>query len=159
MKQHGLIPNSYIHVSESDLYIPRISLPTWLQQNMLTDPGNINVEIGRQKFIILFLWNNEASQFHFWENMNWNQTFILDSHQPFICSVYFAPLFLYTEVRVPSLCSVRAQNPWHVYSMCCWSFNGLYRHYKRTADILCLESRKPFKITDMLLLGQSIPVM
>jgi hypothetical protein len=37
----GLIPNSYIHVSVSDLYIPRIDLPIWLQQNKQTDPGNI----------------------------------------------------------------------------------------------------------------------
>ncbi len=55
MKLRGLIPNPYIHVSVSDLYIPRIGLPIWLQQNMQTDPGNIyiahrymNVEIGRQ---------------------------------------------------------------------------------------------------------------
>ncbi len=26
MKLHGLVPNSYIHVSVSDLYIPRIGL-------------------------------------------------------------------------------------------------------------------------------------
>jgi hypothetical protein len=26
-------------------------------------------------------------QFHFWEYINWNQTFILDSHRPFIYSV------------------------------------------------------------------------
>jgi len=36
-----LIPNSCIHVSVSDLYIPRIGLPIWLQQNRQTDPGNI----------------------------------------------------------------------------------------------------------------------
>jgi hypothetical protein len=40
-KLHGLVPNSYIHVSVSDLYIPRIGLPIWLQQNRQTDPGNI----------------------------------------------------------------------------------------------------------------------
>jgi hypothetical protein len=27
-------------------------------------------------------------QFHLWEYINGNQTFILDSHQPFLCSVY-----------------------------------------------------------------------
>ena len=41
MKLRGLIPNSYIHVSVSDLYIPMIDLPIWLQQNRQTDPGNI----------------------------------------------------------------------------------------------------------------------
>ncbi len=36
----GLSPNSYIHVSVSDLYIPRIGPHIWLQQNRQTDPGN-----------------------------------------------------------------------------------------------------------------------
>jgi hypothetical protein len=31
MKLGGLVPNSYIHVSVSDLYIPRIGLSIWLQ--------------------------------------------------------------------------------------------------------------------------------
>ncbi len=59
MKLLCLIPNSYIHVSVSDLYIPRICLPMWLK----TNPGNIhmyvaqrymNVEIRRQNILILF---------------------------------------------------------------------------------------------------------
>jgi hypothetical protein len=37
----GLSPNSYIHVSVSDLHIPRISQHIWLQQNRQTDPGNL----------------------------------------------------------------------------------------------------------------------
>jgi hypothetical protein len=41
MKLFGLVPNSYILVSVSDLYIPRINLPIWLQQNRRTDSGNI----------------------------------------------------------------------------------------------------------------------
>ncbi len=41
MKLHGLVPNSYIHVSVSDLHIPRIGLPICLQQNRQTNPGNI----------------------------------------------------------------------------------------------------------------------
>jgi hypothetical protein len=41
MKLRGLCPNSYAHVSVSDLYIPRIRLPTLLQENMWTDRGNI----------------------------------------------------------------------------------------------------------------------
>ncbi len=60
MKLCHLIPNSYIHVSVSDLYILRICLPVWQQQNRHTDPGDIyiahrymNVEIGRQNIIIL----------------------------------------------------------------------------------------------------------
>ncbi len=41
MKLRDLIPNTYIRVSLRDLYIPRIGLPIWLQQNRQTDPGNI----------------------------------------------------------------------------------------------------------------------
>ncbi len=41
MKICGLVPNYYINVSVSALYIPRIGLPLWLQQNRQTDPGNI----------------------------------------------------------------------------------------------------------------------
>ncbi len=37
----GLSPNSYIHVSVSDLNIPRIGPHIWRQQNRQTDPGNI----------------------------------------------------------------------------------------------------------------------
>jgi hypothetical protein len=36
MKLRGLSPNSYIHVSVSDLYIPRIDLPILLQENRWT---------------------------------------------------------------------------------------------------------------------------
>ncbi len=37
----GLGPNVHIHVSVSDLYIPRIGLPIFLQQNRQTNRGNI----------------------------------------------------------------------------------------------------------------------
>ncbi len=37
----GLSPNSYIHVSVSDLYIPRIGPHIWLKLNRQIDPGNI----------------------------------------------------------------------------------------------------------------------
>jgi hypothetical protein len=59
----GLNPSFHIHVSVSDLYISRIGLHIFLQQNRQTDRGNIqiahrhmNVEIG-----------TEASLFLFWE--------------------------------------------------------------------------------------------
>ncbi len=58
MELRDLVPSSYIHVSVSDLYIPRIGLPIWLQQNRQTDPGIVNrymnLEIGRPNIIILF---------------------------------------------------------------------------------------------------------
>jgi hypothetical protein len=38
---HGLCPNFHIHVSVSDLYIPKIGPHISLQQNRQTDPGNI----------------------------------------------------------------------------------------------------------------------
>ncbi len=48
-------PDSHIHASVSDLYIPTINLPILLQENIWTDPGNIqiahrhmNVEIGSE---------------------------------------------------------------------------------------------------------------
>jgi hypothetical protein len=37
----GLSPNFYNHISVSDLYIPTIDLPSWLQENRWTDRGNI----------------------------------------------------------------------------------------------------------------------
>jgi hypothetical protein len=40
MKLRGLVPNSNVHVSVSNLYIPRISPPILLQQNRQTDSGN-----------------------------------------------------------------------------------------------------------------------
>ncbi len=37
----GLSPNLHIHVSVSDLYIPTIGPPIFLQQNRQADRGNI----------------------------------------------------------------------------------------------------------------------
>ncbi len=37
----GLSPQLHIHVSASDLYIPRIGPHIFLQQNRQTNPGNI----------------------------------------------------------------------------------------------------------------------
>jgi hypothetical protein len=48
MKLRGLVPNSYIHVSVSGLYIPRIHMPIWLQQNRQIDLGIIWLQQNRQ---------------------------------------------------------------------------------------------------------------
>jgi hypothetical protein len=41
MKLRGLVPNSDIHVSVRDLFIPTIGLAILLQENRRTDRGNI----------------------------------------------------------------------------------------------------------------------
>ncbi len=43
----------------------------------------MSVGTGRQNIIIMF----QKQQFHFWKYINGKQTFILDIHRPFICSV------------------------------------------------------------------------
>ena len=53
MKLRGLVPDSYIHVSVTELHIPTIGPPILLQQNRRTE---MNVESG-----------TEAAQFNFWE--------------------------------------------------------------------------------------------
>ncbi len=71
MKLCGLVPNSYIHFSVSNLYIPRIGLPIWLQQNRQTNPGDIKIALrymnlltGRQNILILFWkWQGRAVSF------------------------------------------------------------------------------------------------
>jgi hypothetical protein len=73
MKLHSIVPNSYIHVSVSDLieYINRSQIHEC--RNWETEHYNSVLEITRLRF-------------HFLEFINQNQTFILDFHRPFICS-------------------------------------------------------------------------
>ncbi len=40
-KLRNLSPNSYIHVSVNDLFIPKIGLPILLQESRWADRGNI----------------------------------------------------------------------------------------------------------------------
>jgi hypothetical protein len=67
------------------MYLWGIYIFPWLVLSRPISFRYTNVEIGRQNIIIL-IGNNEVLQFHVWENINRNQTFILDSHRPFICS-------------------------------------------------------------------------
>jgi hypothetical protein len=43
MKLRGLVPNFRFHVSVSDLHIPMIGSPIFLQQNRQIDHGNIYI--------------------------------------------------------------------------------------------------------------------
>ncbi len=87
-KLRDLIPNFHIHVSVSDLYIPRIGPHISLQQKADRSWKYINFSqiyefrTGRQNIIILF-WKQ---QFHFWEYINGNKKFYIGFHRPFICS-------------------------------------------------------------------------
>ncbi len=91
MKLHGFVPVSYIHVSVSDWYIPRIRMPTVFGCNKIGRPNlriyKLITDTWMWKLGDILLENSEALRFHFCEYINRNQTFILDSHLPFICRV------------------------------------------------------------------------
>jgi hypothetical protein len=55
--------NFHIHVSASDLYIPRIMPHIFLQQNRQTDRGNILIAHRYMNVVIV----TEAAQFLLWE--------------------------------------------------------------------------------------------
>ncbi len=89
----GLSPSFHIHVSVSDLYVPRIGPHIWLLQNRQTDPGNTNINL-----LQIFECRNwktehynsvlEIGRLHsFIAGNAGNQTFMLDSHRPFVCSI------------------------------------------------------------------------
>ncbi len=75
----SLSPNSYIHVSVSHLYIPRVGPHTWLQQNRQKDPGNCwNWETEQCNSVLEI---TRLHSFIFSEYINGNQTIRFDSHQ------------------------------------------------------------------------------
>ncbi len=94
MKLCSLVPNSYILVSVGDLYIPRISLigckkkadRSWedINRSQIYECGYWETEHCNSVLEITRPW-----KFHFWEYINRNQTFILDSHRPFIWRVEY----------------------------------------------------------------------
>ncbi len=61
-----LPPNFLIYVSVSDLYIPRIGLPTLL--HLIDRP--IQENINRWRIHVCRNWEREASEFHVWEYLN-----------------------------------------------------------------------------------------
>ncbi len=65
MKLRGLVPNSYIHLSVSDLYNPTIGPRIFLHQIRWTDHGNICINHSQIHECIGI--GNESTQFHFWE--------------------------------------------------------------------------------------------
>jgi len=65
----GLSPNFHIHVSVSDLCIPTIGPPIFLQQNRQTDRGNIYIAHRNMNVVGI---GTEAAQFLFWEYLFYN---------------------------------------------------------------------------------------
>jgi hypothetical protein len=62
-KLRGLNPNFHIHVSVSDLQIPMIGPPIFLQQNRQNDRGNILIP-NRNMIVGI---GTETTRFHFFE--------------------------------------------------------------------------------------------
>jgi hypothetical protein len=80
MKLHGLVPNFYIHESVSDQSSADRSCED-INRSQIHECGKLG---DRTLDSVLEI---TAVQFNFWEYINWNQTFILDSHRPFICNI------------------------------------------------------------------------
>ncbi len=81
---HSCVCERFVYSQDRSAYLAAA------KKNKQTDPGKVAHRYMTWKLGDITLWfcfgNNEAAQFHFWENINLNQTFILDSHRPFICS-------------------------------------------------------------------------
>jgi hypothetical protein len=101
---HGHSPNFHNHMSVSDLYIPTMGLPILPQENMKTDPGNIN-----------------RSQTH--ECANWDRGWAIPFHiwyfpcsAPFILSAYFCSLYSLKAASVSSV-SYTAKNKYRKFEI------------------------------------------
>ncbi len=87
MELLGLFPNSLIHVSVSESYIPRIGLPICLHQNMQADPGNIWITIQSVQnpkvmpsYCLSLLTQNYGS-FHFFLSLRNERITLSDVHK------------------------------------------------------------------------------
>ncbi len=64
-KLRGLIPNFYIHISVSDLYIPRNGPPIFVQPNWQTQRLGINKLLTEYMNVEI---RTEAAKFPYWEH-------------------------------------------------------------------------------------------
>ena len=60
----------YVKYIQKEFFLTTLNIDTWMWK--LGDLEHYNSVL--------------ATQFHFWEYINRNQTIVLDSHQPYICS-------------------------------------------------------------------------